>query len=514
MYLTAGLHRAMQRHPDQTATVSGQRRQSYRSLVDRVARSASALQQLGLQPGERLALLAHNSDRLIELLLAAWWSGLVACPINTRWNPKEIAYALQDCEAGALVVDDACLEAVQALAIPTLRVRLCMGEHCPVRWSSWDPLVEAALPVDDARSDPQKLAAIIYTGGTTGAAKGVMLSHANIWACMAARLAVVPNPEHNVTLLISPMFHVAGLGRMLIQITTGGTCVTVKSFDPTQVVELMAQEGVHDIMAVPSMLHILLDTPGFDPEHLPSLERIIWGAAPMAPALLRRALARFPNAEFIHAYGMTETAASVALLRVERTADFLQSQRIRSAGLPTSAAEIRITDAQGVEVPAGTHGEIRVRGPVVMQGYWGHPQETKQVFQDGWLCTGDAGTMDEQGYLYITDRIKDMIISGGENIYSTEVENAIVQHPAVSASAVIGVAHPKWGEAVHAVVILKPGQVVTPVDLDVHCRRLIAGFKCPKSYEFRDLLPLTAAGKVAKNLLRESAAKLPYSNTF
>lgn len=510
MYLTAGLHRSIQRHPDQIATVSGQRRQSYRTLVDRVARSASALQALGLQPGDRLALLAHTSDRLIELLLAAWWCGLVACPLNTRWSPQEIAYALQDCEASALAVDDACLGSVQGLAVPCLRVHLYIGEpsRCPEGWSPWEPLVVAALPMPDTRCDPQTLAAIVYTGGTTGAAKGVMLSHTNIWASMAARLAVVPNPEHSVTLLISPLFHVAGLGRMVVQIMTGGTCVSLAGFDPAKVVELMAQEGANDIMAVPSMLHVLLETPGFEPGHLPNLERILWGAAPMPPALLRRALARFPNAEFIHAYGMTETAASVALLRVERSAAFLQSDRIRSVGRPTVAVEIQVTDEQGVEVPPGTPGEIRLKGPAVMQGYWGRPQETQEAFHDGWLCTGDAGIMDSEGYLYITDRIKDMIISGGENIYSTEVENALAQHPAVSASAVVGVPHPKWGEAVHAVVVIKSGQTATAEDLDAHCRRLIAGFKCPKSYELRDHLPLTAAGKVAKNLLRQSTAPM------
>jgi long-chain acyl-CoA synthetase len=510
MYLTAGLHRTLQRNSDLTATVFGPRRQSYSALVDRVSRSASALQALGLQPGERLALLAQNSDRLIELLLAAWWCGLVACPLNTRWSPQEIAYALQDCEAGALAVDDACLGSVQVPTLPSLRARLYIGERAkgPEGWSPWEPLVATALPVPDVRCDPQTLAVIVYTGGTTGPAKGVMLSHANIWASMMGRLAVVPNPEQSVTLLISPLFHIAGLGRMVVQIMTGGTCVCLSGFAPYRVVELMAQEGANDFMAVPSMLHILLETPGFDPGHLPNLERILWGAAPMPPALLRRVLARFPNAEFIHAYGMTETAASVALLRVEHSAAFLQSDRIRSAGRPTVAVEIQITDEQGVEVPPGTPGEIRLKGPAVMQGYWGRPQQTREAFHNGWLCTGDAGIMDSQGYLYITDRIKDMIISGGENIYSTEVENALAQHPAVSASAVVGIPHPKWGEAVHAVVVFKPGHTATPEDLGTHCRHLIAGFKCPKSYEFRERLPLTAAGKVAKNLLCQSVAPM------
>lgn len=508
MYLTAGLHRSMQKHPDKIATVTGTRRQTYRQLVDRVARTASALRTLGLQPGERLSVLSLNSDRMIELLLAGAWAGLVINPINTRWTPAEVAYALADCSASALAVDDGLMPTAQGMAteLPDLCLRLYMGEtKAPEGYLPLEEKVSAAQPIEDLRSAPDTLAAIVYTGGTTGFPKGVMLSHGNLWASLIGRMAEVSNPPHYVTLLTSPMFHVAGLGRMLGQTMVGGTCVTVPAFAPQQVVEIMAREGVNDLVIVPSMLQMLLDTPGFDPQGLPRLERILWGAAPITLPLLRRALAAFPLVDFIHVYGMTETSAAVSTLPISRDPAFLDSERIRSAGAAGLSAEIRIADEQGREVPAGTHGEILVRGPAVMQGYWGREEDTRKALAGGWLHTGDGGVMDEHGYLYVIDRIKDMVITGGENVYPAEVESAVTSHPAVSMCAVIGIPHEKWGEAVHAIVVLKPGQQVTAEALSAHCHARISGFKCPKTYEFRDKLPITAAGKVQKTELRKTA---------
>ncbi len=509
MYLTAGLHRSVQKHPDKTATITGARRQTFQQLANRVAHTAGALQALGLQPGERLSVLAHNSDRLMALLLAGWWAGLVVNPINTRWSAAEVSYALRDCGASALAVDDALWPVAQALEsdLPALRQRLYMGQGAtPLAYQSLDVLVQQAPSVEDVRSAPDDLAAIVYTGGTTGFPKGVMLSHGNFWASLVGRMAEIPNPPEFVTLLTSPMFHVAGLGRMLGQTIVGGTCVTVPVFQPEAVVAKMAEENVSDLVIVPSMLQMLLQNEGFNPQHLPCLQRILWGAAPITVPLLKKAMATFPQVEFIHAYGMTETAASVSVLRLSHATAFLNSERIRSAGQAGLSAEIRIADAQGQEVPRGTPGEILIRGPMVMQGYWGRPQETQQALRKGWLHTGDGGTMDAQGYLYVIDRIKDMVITGGENVYPAEVENVLCSHPAVQACAVIGVPHEKWGEAVHAVVVLRAGICATAADLDAHCRSQIGAYKCPKTYEFRDQLPLTAAGKVQKTMLRQTVA--------
>jgi long-chain acyl-CoA synthetase len=320
-------------------------------------------------------------------------------------------------------------------------------------------------------------------------------------------MAEVSSPSHYVTLLTSPMFHVAGLGRMLGQTVVGGTCVTIPAFQPKPVVEIMAREGVNDLVIVPSMLQMLLDTPGFDPQGLPKLERILWGAAPITLPLLLRALQAFPDVDFIHVYGMTETSAAVSTLPISRDPVVLNSERIRSAGQAGVSAEIRIADEQGRELPPGTPGEILVRGPAVMQGYWGREEDSLKALAGGWLHTGDGGTMDAHGYLYVIDRIKDMVITGGENVYPAEVENALCSHPAVAACAVIGVPHEKWGEAVHAFVVLRPGASATDLELDQHCRSQIGAFKCPKSYELRDKLPLTAAGKVQKTELRKSVAQ-------
>lgn len=507
MHLTAGLHRSLQKHPQKIATITGARRQSFAQLAARVARVAGALQALGLQAGERVSVLAENSDRYIEVLLGCWWAGLVPNPINTRWSATEVAYALNDCGARVLCVDPALLPVTQAMATPpaSLTYRIYLGEvDLPEGHLAYEAWLAAAPAVDDVRSDANSLAAIIYTGGTTGFPKGVMLSHANFWASLVGRMAETPNPPHFVTLLTSPLFHVAGLGRLLGQTIVGGTCVTVGSFNASVVTALMAQESVSDLVIVPSMLQMLLDTPGFNPQALPHLQRILWGAAPITVGLLTRAMAAFPEVEFIHAYGMTETAASVTSLRIQRDEAFLQSGRLRSAGQAGLSCEVRIADEQGQALPAGEVGEILVRGPVVMLGYWNRPEETAQAIRHGWLHTGDGGRVDEHGYVYVVDRIKDMVISGGENIYPAEIENVLSQHPGVASCAVIGVPHEKWGEAVHAVVVLRAGAAVSEAELMAHCRAHLSGFKCPKSIELRERLPLTAAGKVQKTLLRQT----------
>lgn len=510
MYLTAGLHRSVQKHPDKIATITGERRQTFRQLHQRVAQTAAALRALGLKPGDRLSVLAQNSDRMIELLLAGWWAGLVVNPLNTRWSPSEVSYALRDCAASALVVDDALMPVALALEsdLPALQHCLSLSENAtPAGYKPLEPLVQASVPIEDVRSDSDSLAAIVYTGGTTGFPKGVMLSHGNFWASLVGRMAENPNPPEFVTLLTSPMFHVAGLGRMMGQTIVGGTCVTVPVFQPAAVIRTMAEEGVCDLVIVPSMLQMLLETPGFDPQNLPRLQRILWGAAPITVPLLERAMAAFPGVDFVHVYGMTETAASVSSLRIDRDAEFLNSARIRSAGRAGLSAELRIADENGQEVPRGTPGEIWIRGTMVMKGYWGREQDTAQAFSDGWLRTGDGGTMDEEGYLYVKDRIKDMIITGGENVYPAEVEDVMCRHPAVQSCAVIGVPHEKWGEAVHAIVVLRAQAQVTSAELDAHCRQYMGAYKCPKTVEFRDALPMTAAGKIQKTALRQSLAK-------
>lgn len=506
MYLTSGLHRSVQRHPEKIATVDHGRRQSFLELSQRVARLAGALRQLGVAQGDRVAVLALNSDRYVETALAVWWAGAVLNPVNTRWSPSEMIYALKDCGVGVLLVDDAFAAMAQDLhaGVPCLRSTVHMGRQAtPPGMQDYETLIAQAQPVEDTRCDASALAAILYTGGTTGFPKGVMLSHRNLWSSMVGRTAEIPNPNDFVTLLIAPMFHVAGLGRLIGQTIVGGTCVTLPAFQVESVLRTIQDEQITDMVMVPSMIQMMVDDPCFTQFRLGSLKRIVWGAAPIALPLLERALDALPGVEFIHAYGMTETSASVSVNGACNSVEARRSGLIRSAGRAGYAAEVRIADDQGREVPRGAPGEILVRGPIVMMGYWNRPEETQNALRDGWLRTGDGGTMDEAGYIFVIDRIKDMIITGGENVYPAEVEGVLGRHPAVATSAVIGIPNDKWGEAVHAVVVLREGMQTSEQELRDHCRSHLGGYKCPKSIEFRTAMPLSAAGKVLKSELRK-----------
>lgn len=506
MYLTSGLHRSVQRHPEKIATVDHGRRQSFLELSQRVARLAGALRQLGVATGDRVAVLALNSDRYVETALAVWWAGAVLNPVNTRWSATEIIYALKDCGVGVLLVDDAFAAMAQDLHahVPCLRSTVHMGRQAtPPGMQDYETLLAQAQPAEDTRCDASALAAILYTGGTTGFPKGVMLSHRNLWSSMVGRTAEIPNPNDFVTLLIAPLFHVAGLGRLIGQTIVGGTCVTLPAFQVESVLRTIQDEQITDMVMVPSMIQMMVDDPCFTQFRLGSLKRIVWGAAPIALPLLERALDALPGVEFIHAYGMTETSASVSVNGACNSVEARRSGLIRSAGRAGYAAEVRIADDQGREVPRGAPGEILVRGPIVMMGYWNRPEETQNALRDGWLRTGDGGTMDQAGYIFVIDRIKDMIITGGENVYPAEVEGVLGRHPAVATSAVIGIPNDKWGEAVHAVVVLREGMRASGQELRDHCRSHLGGYKCPKSIEFRTAMPLSAAGKVLKSELRK-----------
>jgi len=505
MYLTQGLHRSLQQHPNKLATVFAGRRHDYRQFVARVAQLAGALQALGVAAGDRVAMLAHNSDRYLEYFFAVWWAGAVANPINTRWSVAEIVYALNDCQAGMLIIDDAFAPQVADIRDRAGCVRSVIhaGDAAtPSGMLGYEAIIAAAQAPEDAHRRGDDLAAILYTGGTTGFPKGVMLSHANFWSSSVGRMAEVSNSADGVTLIVVPLFHVAGMGRMINHAVVGGSCVILPGFRADTVLATLEAERIHDVVLVPSMVQMLLDAPSFATRRLAHLKRIVYGAAPMPLALLERAIDALPGVEFLHTYGMTETAASVCVNN-DHGAEARASGLVRSAGRAGYGAEVRIVDIQGKEVPRGTVGEIAVRGPIVMLGYWNKPEETRAALRDGWFYTGDGARMDDAGNIYVVDRLKDMIISGGENVYSAEVEHVIMQLEAVAACAVIGVPSEQWGEAVHAVVVARDGAAIDEQLIRTHCRALLAGYKCPKSIEFRTALPMSAAGKVLKNALRE-----------
>jgi acyl-CoA synthetase (AMP-forming)/AMP-acid ligase II len=507
MYLTQGLQRALQTHPHKIAVrhvaEDGDRTLSFAELASLAARHAGALRQRGVVPGDRVALLAPNNDALITLLWSCWWLGAVACPLNTRSSVAELRHAVADAGVRLLVVDP-------SLAGPAAELGECttvMSTH------AWAEEAAQCAPLPDSRTGGDALAALLYTGGTTGKSKGVMLSHANFWTASITRAAELPNPPDGVSLLVAPLFHVAGLGRLVGQASVGGTCVTMPNFRPEQVMAAVERLGITDTIMVPSMLQAMLDLPGFDARRMQSLTRIAFGAAPMPPDLLDRALQAWPNAEFFQAYGLTETAGAVCINPpANHRGEGRHNGRWRSVGRPGLGAEVRIVDPLGDEVPRGEVGEIQVRGPMVTRGYWNLPETTERAFVDGWFRTGDGARMDGDGHIFIADRLKDMIISGGENVYSAEVEAALRSHPQVVDAAVIGLPDSQWGEAVHAVVVARdpaargqnPHTAALKAELTTWCRRELAGYKCPRGMHFVEALPMSAAGKVLKTVLRDT----------
>lgn len=507
MYLTQGLHRAIQQHANDTATICLDRRRSFRELGERVAKLAGALRQLGMQTGDRIAMLSLNSDRYLEYYFAVFWAGGVVNPANTRWSSAELVYSFNDSESSILFVDENFKPMAEGFRgeAKTIRHMIYTGDGAtPAGMLSYEEILRAAEPVPDVRRTGDDLAGIFYTGGTTGFPKGVMLSHTNLWSSAMSLLADGHLAGDCIYLHAAPMFHLANGAMGMAQMLRGGAHTFLAAFTPVGLMQTIARDRITDMVLVPAMIQMVVDHPAIGEHDLRSIKHIFYGAAPISEAVLDRALAALPGVAFVQGYGMTELSPMASTLpfyyhRIEGR----KKGKIRSAGRALCTVEIRIVDPYGHEVPRGTVGEVAVRGPNMMQGYWKKPAETAAAIRDGWMHTGDGAYMDDDGFIFIVDRLKDMIISGGENIYCGEVENAVAQHPAVAACAVIGIPDEKWGEAVHAAIVLKPGAGVTADDIRAHCRKLIAAYKCPQSVEFREVLPLSGAGKVLKTTLRE-----------
>jgi len=506
MDLTQPLHKALQERPRATALVCGARRQSFAQFVDRVARLAAVLQSLGLQPGDRVGLLALNSDRYVEYLYATWWAGGVVNPVNVRWSAREVAYSLDDCDTRILLADGqfSALARQQRELSRSLKTLVHFGDGpAPEGMADAEALMAQASPVPDARRGGADLAGVMYTGGTTGLPKGVMLTHANLYTGHLSANMAAPRPPESVGLNMAPLFHIGGIGLTLQLMMRLCTQVIIPSFDEVKVLEAIQNERASETFMVPTMLKRLIEHPRFADFDTSAMQLVLYGAAPIDDALLMQAIEKLPRASFCQLYGMTELSPVVAVLPPWCHQPDQPAERRRSVGRPVPVAELRIVDTEGRPVPNGTVGEIAVRGPMVMAGYWNKPEQTAEALRGGWMHTGDGGVMDADGFVYVVDRLKDMIVSGGENIYSAEVENAITQLPQVSMCAVVGVPDEQWGERVHAVVVLREGATLDAPSLVAHCKTLIAGYKCPRSVEFRSEIPLSPAGKMLKYKLRE-----------
>lgn len=507
MQITSILRRAAQINPNGVATIFQDRQQSWSQMADRVARLAGALQGLGMETGDRVALLSLNSDRFIEYFYATVWGGGTMMPMNIRWAPAECAYALNDAGAEILLVDDAFKEtamAIKSLVQGLKTIVYCGDGDTPEGMESYEEMLAASLPAADAGRGGDDLAGIFYTGGTTGFPKGVMLSHTNLYVGGVSNAHEMNMRDGTIYLHAAPMFHIADLIWFTALTFMAGTHVVIPMFTPEGTLDAIARHRPDQTLLVPVMLQMVMQCDKLASTDISSLTQIAYGASPITESVLVEAFDKFPNAAFLQAFGQTELSPVATVLPTDyHVLKGPKAGKLRSAGRPTRVCEIRIVDQDTTELPRGTVGQIAVKGPITMLGYWNKPEITAETIRDGWLLTGDAGYMDDEGFIFLMDRLKDMIVSGGENVFSAEVENAMGQHPAVATSAVIGIPSDQWGESVHAIVILHPGATATSAELQAHCHELIAGYKCPRSVDFRTApFPLSGANKVLKTELR------------
>ena len=490
--------------PDRSAT--------YEELARDVRALASGLDELGLQSGARMGFLGVNSLAHAECVMGVPAARRVLVDLNFRLAEAELAFIASDCAIEVLVTDHHRLDVARALKArcPSLDQLVFDGNGpCPEECIPYRELLSGSA--DELPAVPgDEVAAISYTGGTTGAPKGVMLSHENLLANARHNLIATGHHEDDRWLHVCPMFHVAGTANMLACTWVGAEQIVLPRFDARAVIDTIRERAITHTVLVPAMLGMLLDEleRESDGDRLRSLRHIQYAASPIAPALQRRVLEYF-DCDIAQFYGMTEAAPTVSHLSPEEhrrgaRGEEPHAARLRSIGVPVVGVETDIRAPDGSRTPMGDVGELCVRGPNVMLGYWNQPDATAEVLRDGWYRSGDAARRDEDGYLYLVDRLKDMIITGGENVYSIEVEAALSEHEAVSEAAVFGIPDPRWGEAVHAVVTIAPGSTVTKEELTAHCRMLLAGYKLPRTIELRSApLPRSGAGKLLKNALRE-----------
>jgi long-chain acyl-CoA synthetase len=504
------LARAVQFFPHHTACVSGDTRLTYDALQARVYRLANVLQQHGIGKGSRVAVLSANSIPYLEMYYATAALGALIVPLNFRLAPAELAYILRDSGSTVLLVGEGFAELYQRTRqrLATAPLTFTAAEDAPDDMLGYEScLAQASATFTPVEVDEHDLAGLFYTSGTTGHPKGVMLSHRNLVSNAYHFLSTIHEEEGEVYLHCCPMFHLAD-GPTSHRITwLGGTHVIVPSFEPLAVLEAIQRERVTSVLLVPTMINFLVNHPAIGDYDLSSLRRVLYGASPMPVELLRRAAQVF-GCPLIQLYGLTETSPLLTMMAPRYLAfagEEAAVRRLASCGRAVPGVQVRVVNDQGADVQPGEVGEIMARGPNIMQGYWNKPAETAAAFRHGWFCTGDLATVDDEQFIFMVDRKKDMIITGGENVYSTEVENALYQHPAVLEAAVIGVPDERWGEAVLALVVLKPHATATDTDLIEHCRGLIAHYKCPRRLEIRpEPFPQSGSGKILKASLRES----------
>ncbi len=496
---------AVERYGDREAFLDGEYRGTLAQHLDRTTRLASALKsELGVRPGDRFAVMATNSHEYLELYHAAFLGAGIVNPLNLRLAPAELEYIIRDSGTKVCFVDFMFANNIAAIreAAGIEKVVMIGPDLGSPHDLTYDELLAAGEPTVPDEPEEEDPVILMYTGGTTGRPKGVLLDQRAELLNLYHVVMTVGIQEDLTYLHQTPMFHAASMGGVLGIPASGARSTFIPLFDPVKVMETIEEHRVDWTVMVPTMIGMVLNHPEFRPERLASLRQLTYGASPMPAAVLNRLLELYPDLALSQGYGMTEASAVLTFLTAEdhrRGGDVLAS-----AGRAVPGVTLSIQDEEGDVVPAGRTGEVCARAGNFMREYWKQPEQTKEVFRGGWYHTGDAGYLDGEGYLFLVDRVKDMIVTGGENVYSAEVENALSTHPDVEQVAVIGIPSERWGEAVHAIVVPKEGATPSEEDLIDHCRDQIAGFKVPKSVELRsEPLPLSGALKVLKRTLRE-----------
>jgi fatty-acyl-CoA synthase len=508
------LRYAAQQYPRRTAIVCNDDRFTYAQMVERVSRLAGALRQAGIQPGDRVAFLSTNCHRLLEAYYGVLEAGAVLLPLNIRLTPAELGYILKDSGASALFIEKQFLPVAEAFRkdIPTVKF-FCQLDGVPeASWLSptnYDALLAAATPhlADISAVDETSLAELFYTSGTSANPKGVMLTHRNIYlhalhVCLGLQIERAAVELHTI-----PLFHANGWGVAHFLTLLGGRHVMIQRFDPKEIFRLIEKEGVHSLSLVPIMATALVNCPERPNYNLTTLRRITIGGAASSPTLIREVEQKF-GCECFSGYGLTETSPTLSVSPMKSGMDWQGERRYAGqamTGYAIPGVDLRVVDPNDDDVPhdGQSIGEIIVRGDGVMEGYWRQPEASAEALRGGWFHTGDMATLNEDGYALIVDRKKDIIVSGGENISSLELEKAILAHPAVLEVGVIPVPDAKWGEVPKALVVLKPNAAATEAELIEFCRARLAHYKCPRSFEFVDSLPKTGTGKILKKDIRK-----------
>ncbi len=508
----AGLIRHLARvQPDDEMLVLGTERRTWADELDAACRVAQAATRDGLGVGDRIAFLDRNGIAYFDFLFGGSLLGAVNVAVNWRLSPSEMAAVIDDSGARVLAIHTDYLPALSDMqsglpAVERIVVIGPGGESGPdPRALSYEAWVDGCPAVDPGHvGAPDEVSMQLYTSGTTGLPKGVMLTNSNLSTAVGEAGETFSIRSDTVSLVAMPLFHIGGSGWALCAMSRGGRSIILRDVDPARLLELIAGERITEMFIVPAVLMLLLATPSLATTDLSSLRLIFYGASPISEDVLVKCMAAF-GCGFCQVYGMTETTGAITALPFDdHDPDGPRQGLLRSAGKPHESVELRIVDPDtGKDADVGDVGEVWTRSPYNMAGYWGKQDETSRTIDaDGWLRTGDAGYFDDEGYLYLHDRIKDMVVSGGENIYPAEVENVLLAHPAVVDAAVIGVPDEKWGETVKAIVVLAPAATLDEADIIDHCRRTLAHYKCPTSVDTADALPRNPSGKILKRELR------------